>query len=697
MYSGDHVGKISVSSGSYNNGTIINAQPIVDVKGEEWLEQFNVQEGTSLQTWVKKANWRVERVERVDLPEQWCRDARDENSLYVCVHRWKNEASFWDIERAPERGTKMYIRKSVVESYKEELEGLKQVMTASNYPLSYKGDGKVRYLSVFDDDKRQKGDRTDRPAYWVSAHEGRNPPGEVDSALWEIALFPKQTKEINRNREVFWWRGDTSIWDWLKHDCRDDAGNPLGVPEIPKGTRWTAKSEPSKQTAYELASREELENRVTWYLNYWRMSRMNPMFDDVDGFDDENLSKANRFKSRTLKTIDSERENQSHKVLIRKVSSDTSKPPTYLSAWKNYPYDEFDGVWVTDLFLSDKTDEEHVLCVRQDGTLKSVSPANEVIWETNTAPVIGGREVEGIVYRKGPIASAGLTTVGGCKCVVKATSSTTMVLIVSAWKDFGVAYEFEFHRKDDFSRDDNSHFLTTTEEYHMETHTLWEIEPIHELDTSIDSAVKSAIVSQHDRLKGQFRDLIHEEMTFILKTVMPNVLLDELGPNQLVQTLNYKIRTESSAKEEFDRKGIASTDAGSDATPNPSPREMDTTRRVKNWQGGVSDQEGPQLATVDPICSDDSESSMGDIHSVAASTPAIKKVQHSDDDDESTIGDILEASTSFLPPQPAAGFSEDIGQVVDESGSDSSSSSSHRPLVSNQLSRTRPRNLLRPE
>eukprot|EP01059_Diplonema_ambulator_P006384 TRINITY_DN16109_c0_g3_i2.p1 TRINITY_DN16109_c0_g3~~TRINITY_DN16109_c0_g3_i2.p1 ORF type:complete len:1786 (+),score=662.51 TRINITY_DN16109_c0_g3_i2:73-5430(+) len=114
----------------------------------DWLHKYNAQEGLPIGEWVRKTDQWEHVPSKAN--QQWTRDFRDDQSLYVCVHRWKNEASIWELERAPERGTKMFLRKTPVHT--GETDG--KNMIATNYPLSYKGDGKKRYLSVFSSDKR---------------------------------------------------------------------------------------------------------------------------------------------------------------------------------------------------------------------------------------------------------------------------------------------------------------------------------------------------------------------------------------------------------------------------------------------------------------------------------------------------------------------------------------------------------------
>eukprot|EP01064_Diplonema_japonicum_P029974 TRINITY_DN4972_c0_g2_i1.p1 TRINITY_DN4972_c0_g2~~TRINITY_DN4972_c0_g2_i1.p1 ORF type:complete len:2244 (+),score=590.18 TRINITY_DN4972_c0_g2_i1:67-6798(+) len=570
----------------------------------DWVQKYNAQEGLPLGQWVKREDWTLKQQKT---SEQWARDFRDENSLYVCVHKWKNEAAIWELERAPERGTKMYLRKAAVDHYEEETEGLKQCMIATNYPLSYKGDGKKRYLSAFESDKRhtdnqRKGRKSyfqgmeeqDPRSYRVCAHEKKDEPedGQMgeDASLWEVSLLPcKDLVDSRIGNVTFWWQKDAFIIDWLRNDMYDEDKVLKGVPENPIGTKWASSEEaPTRASEWELASYDELERRVEWYLDNWRVARNGLADLDKIPSDDAVLQKQHKHRLRQLKMIDQERERQNHKVLIKKLYD--NQAPTYLSVWRNYPPGKYNGVWQTEGFFTRGPEEHRVSYVGSVlrgllGPDPTETTMTEACWSASFAPN-PGESVPGKVNYKNQV----------LECKVTAKSYTALTITVDKWREMNLEYSFDLKRTDEMMRDANSHFVLTTQQYQLVTHSTWEIEPIHDLDDTIDYAVKEAVTAAQKGLQQQFRTLIHEEMTFLLKTVMPNVLLDELGPNQLVQTLNYKIRSESIAKEETVLKGDYDPAGSGKDTPLNAEQTLvrqATNKRVNEWRATAVEEPQP--------------------------------------------------------------------------------------------------------
>ncbi|KAJ9457164.1 Polycystin-2 [Diplonema papillatum] len=564
-------------------GCVVCAEPVQHRASKTWWLQLFNEEGHPYGEWVEKtADWVIHKdgANKAARPLS-SRDARDEESLYACVHKWKNEAAVWDLERSPTRGTKMKLRKPGLRE-QPDADGKGSVILSSNYPLKYKGDRKDRYLSIFDSDLRT-GSRTGRPptvgksmkrkstyfaadvepcSYWASAHENADAPfndkaqpaaGDAAPDLatsWEIVQYPADVRDI-RLRSSPWWQSDACILDWLKHDMRDASGALIGVPAVPSGTKWSALDETSfKGTDWEIAPRHDLRRRVTWFMDHWRVVRR--AYRDLDNLDpkDPQAAKLHKHRWTQLAIIDAERERQSHCVLFKKDIPNGL--PCYLSVWKNYPVTKLVGMWRTRALLKQGEVEEFILKERDQQLVAYLaSDPLEVAWETDKVPEIGGYAVPAKLH-----VADGKTLDFSVRCV----DAELIVANVERWRLAGLEYEFELTRKDDLERDENSHFVLAVETKGCSTHTTWEIEPVQDLDDTIEAAVKQAVDEEAESFENLFRSLINEEMRELLRSSIPNVLLTELGPPQLAQTVNHKIRCEAQNKDETARKTASDLD-----------------------------------------------------------------------------------------------------------------------------------------
>eukprot|EP01065_Artemidia_motanka_P001699 TRINITY_DN10787_c0_g1_i1.p1 TRINITY_DN10787_c0_g1~~TRINITY_DN10787_c0_g1_i1.p1 ORF type:complete len:3132 (+),score=1109.26 TRINITY_DN10787_c0_g1_i1:72-9467(+) len=166
---------------------------------------------------------------------------------------------------------------------------------------------------------------------------------------------------------------------------------------------------------------------------------------------------------------------------------------------------------------------------------------------------------------------------------VSLRTSHELAVSVEAWRELGHEHVFVFHRSDDLERDVNSHFPLATNDRTAAAHVLWAVEPVQELDTTIADAVKRAIQQSRRQLHFEFKQLIKTEMEFLFKTAVPNLLMKDLGPNQLVQTLNFKIVNESVLNTEDAEK--TQTKRGARIV---SVEDQQRARsRIAEWSSGV--------------------------------------------------------------------------------------------------------------
>eukprot|EP01062_Namystynia_karyoxenos_P033123 TRINITY_DN24378_c0_g1_i1.p1 TRINITY_DN24378_c0_g1~~TRINITY_DN24378_c0_g1_i1.p1 ORF type:complete len:3305 (+),score=1313.80 TRINITY_DN24378_c0_g1_i1:103-9915(+) len=162
-------------------------------------------------------------------------------------------------------------------------------------------------------------------------------------------------------------------------------------------------------------------------------------------------------------------------------------------------------------------------------------------------------------------------------------SMQELELVVKEWKDLGHNWSFVFRRQDDLRRDDLSLCAVAVNDRTAASHTLWEVEPVQELDTVVEDAVKQAMREARHQLRNEFCDLIRTEMEFLFRTAVPNLLTD-FGSNELVQTLNFKMTKESANAAELREKinkGKAIAPAqGEERRPRPPDS------RVTEWAAG---------------------------------------------------------------------------------------------------------------
>ena len=593
-------------------------------EGKEYIELFDGVTGIKLNLWVEKTS---EWVVSHDLQLKWTSDKKDAETMYPCCHKWKNEASIWEVERAPRRGVHFFIKKP---AYVAPLlaQGSKQeTMAATNYPLSYKGDSVVRYLTADVADARETPDTADpavrattqmasmglgagggggggggeadaplhsalhsRSVSPASPSSGQRratiapPPTERDftsymitakerttaPCMWCVQHYPKDLPDIRdrRNRHAYsggnrtWWQAYSCILDWVRHDKNRvyDEASILSSAFVPTGLKWSAANEAVlTSNVWQPAPPAEILSRIEWYLNHWRLARLDVAhYESIDDNDDS-LTKAEKISLQELLLIDAERAKDTHRVLIRTSPENglATNVDAFLSLWRSFPVVDFQGVWRTRAFLTTSGDEYYRVESHGVGGLAGYMIEGEhdigtgdVAFKLVMLPSIGGAGILGeLCYHEQTL-----------DCFLEAKSYTEIHITVARWEEEGLDSLFILHRTDALKRDDESHYVIATREFDFFTNNTWEIETIHDLGQSIDTAVETAVVAQQYGLQEQFKALIHDEMKYLLCTIIPNVLVEELGPGQLVQTLNYKIHSDAVDKEDRAKRGITETD-----------------------------------------------------------------------------------------------------------------------------------------
>ena len=658
--------------------------------GKQYLELFNGLTGDRLDLWVEKTDdW----VQNDQCKMKWCSD-KDGSSMFPCVHRWKNEGTLWEIERAPRKGVHFYIKKA---AFKET--GKDGTMAATNYPLSYKGDGQTRYLKVCpayertlerhkfsevaspgasvsparsalsgankfrsaakqvtssvaqlvatvkyareaaEDTKLRNTVSRNTPApmspaaamdeeetvyrnfssYFVTA-DTVDGEADKDACLWCVDAFPLQPDDVRTKRsklkygpntdgKVPWWQEQACILDWVRYDKNREM-LPKEIVDgefVPVGLKWSASSESVHTSAvWQPATGLELLDRVQWYVDYWRVARV--ALQDAEFIDED---EDNAVKTKTQKTnqadlhfLDGEIATESHKMLIR-MSPESRSPgcdgglEAYLSLWGNYPLFDLQGVWTTDSFLGKSGAEYFRIDGATDGSVGYtgflVSGETDIGQGLETfkvvQPVPIGHPVMGNFQYHGQ----------DLQCFLEMSSLLELKITVAPWEGIGLDPCFTLRRCDHLKRDENSYFAIATTEYDQYSHTSWEIEPVHDIGTSIDTAVSDAVYQHQMGLQQEFRELVHGEMKQLLRQIIPNVLIDELGPQQLVQTLNYKIHSEAVSVEDMKKRGVYDYDPAKHTSLFELQKQAYSKVNpvvVETWASDVHNEQEPSVQRV---------------------------------------------------------------------------------------------------